>query len=296
MIPPRPGFQLQPILPHRPRDPLPHKASEEELPPELTGQTGRTYGFEYSCQSYSLSLPIFDSLYDYFAATDKSFYYQGSLPPDWQEEYYLQFLESEYDLEAISSLVAAVAGSLNTSDDELVMALTSLVQNLTYDCEKLFSYEYQDGEGFETNFPYETLYLQEGVCGDSSILLGKILGEVGYGSAFLLYNQNNHMALGIQCPVEVATYLKDGVGYCYIETTGPFRIGVKPTTLAGQDFSEEPQIIPISDGKSFTPDGFFSGRAGAGCPDLWRVHSPISYLSGNFPVQGRQRQGNGSRF
>ncbi len=83
---------------------------EEELPPELTGQTSRTYGFEYSCQSYSLSLPIFDSLYDYFAATDKSFYYQGSLPPDWQEEYYLQFLESEYDLEAIRSLVAAVAG------------------------------------------------------------------------------------------------------------------------------------------------------------------------------------------
>ena len=227
------------------------QSPEEELPPDKTGETSRTYGFEYSCQSYSISLPIFDSLYDYFASTDKSFYYQGSLPPDWQEEYYLKFLESDYDLDVIKSLVADVAGSLNTSDDELVIALTSLVQNLTYDCEKLFSYEYQDGEGFETSFPYETLYLQEGVCGDSSILLGKILGELGYGTAFLLYNQNNHMALGIQCPVEAATYIKDGIGYCYIETTGPFRIGVKPTTLAGKDFREEPQIIPISEGKSF---------------------------------------------
>jgi hypothetical protein len=223
----------------------------EELPPEKSGQTLRTYGFEYSCQSYSISLPVFDSIYEYFSSKDKLFYYQGSLPADWQEEYYLKFLESDYDLDAINSLVAAVAGGLNTSDDELVIALISLVQNLTYDCEKLFSYEYQQGEGFETNFPYETLYLQEGVCGDSSILLGKILRELGYGTAFLLYNQNNHMALGIQCPVEVATYIKNGIGYCYIETTGPFRIGVKPTNLAGNEFREETQIIPISDGKSF---------------------------------------------
>jgi len=227
------------------------QSSEAELPPEKSGQTLRSYGFEYSCQSFSISLPVFDSIYDYFSSKDKSFYYQGSLPPDWEQEYYYKFLESDYDLDAINSLVAAVAGGLNTSDDELVMALTSLVQNLTYDCEKLFSYEYQEGEGFETNFPYETLYLQEGVCGDSSILLGKILGELGYGTAFLIYNQNNHMALGIQCPTGVATYIQNGIGYCYIETTGPFRIGVKPTNLAGNEFREEPQIIPISDGKSF---------------------------------------------
>ena len=245
------GISVAADTPSYTEEPPSTQSPEEELPPKLTGQTSRTYGFEYSCQSYSVSLPIYDSLYDYFKSTDKLFYFQGSLPPDWQEEYYLKFLESEYDLDVITSLVAAVAGSLNKSDDELVIALTNLVQNLTYDCEKLFSYEYQDGEGFETNFPYETLYLQEGVCGDSSILLGKILGELGYGTAFLLYHQNNHMALGIQCPVEVATYLKNGVGYCYIETTGPLKIGVIPTTLAGKDFSEEPQIISISEGKSF---------------------------------------------
>ncbi len=132
------------------------------------------------------------------------------------------------------------------------MALTSLVQHLTYDCDKLFSYEKLDGEGYQTNFPYETLYTKNGVCGDTSILLGKILRELGYGAALLIYEDNNHMALGIQCPTEVATYVKGMAGYCYIETTGPTRIGVKPAELGGNEFIEEPWIIPINDGKSFT--------------------------------------------
>jgi hypothetical protein len=59
------------------------------------------------------------------------------------------------------------------------------------------------------------------------------------------------MALGIECPLEVATYVENQTGYCYVETTRPTRIGVKPTTLGGVEFVEYPLILPVAAGTSF---------------------------------------------
>ena len=228
-------------------------SNQEENPfLEKTGLNNKSYSFEYQCQSYSLTLPLYGSVYEYYAALDKGYYYQGTLPTDWQGQYYLGFLESNQDQEIIDYLIDTVSIGLDINDsDELVIAITSFVQNLTYDCQKLFSYENLDGKGFETNFPYETLFLQEGVCGDFSILLGKILNDLGYGAAFFVFDHNNHMAVGIECPVGNATYIQDGVGYCYIETTASGRIGVKPTQFNGINFTEKPEIIKIANGKSF---------------------------------------------
>lgn len=219
--------------------------------PEPQGEINQSYSFEYRCNTYSITLPLYQSTYEYFLAADKNYYYRGTLPDGWQQQFYLNFLTSQDDLEMVNDLIDGVSVAIDQSGDDLVMALTSLVQHLTYDCDKLFSYERLDGEGYQTNFPYETLFTKSGVCGDTSILLGKILRELGYGAALLIYEDNNHMALGIQCPLEAATYVEGMAGYCYIETTGPTRIGVKPTELGGNEFVEEPWIIPINGGKSF---------------------------------------------
>lgn len=219
--------------------------------PERQGEIQQTYSFEYLCAPYTVTLPLYQSSYDYFLSADKKYYYRGNLPDDWVGEFYRNFLDSEDDLDAINGLIDQVSGVINQAGDDLVLALISLVQNLTYDCDKLFSYDYLDGEGYQTNFPYETLFTKRGVCGDTSILLGKILRELGYGAAFLVYQGSNHMALGIECPLEVATYVENGRGYCYLETTGPTRIGVKPDTLGGEAFVEDPLVIPIAEGVSF---------------------------------------------
>ena len=222
-----------------------------ELPLEPWGEIQGSYSFEYLCNPYTITLPLYQSTYEYFLSKDKNFYYHGTLPEDWQKQFYQNFLASNHDQETVKELIAEVRGAIGQGGDELVIALINLVQTLTYDCDKLFSYDHLDGEGYQTNFPYETLYSQKGVCGDTTILLGKILGELGYGSAFLVYEGNNHMALGIQCPVEVATYIEGQRGYCYVETTGPTRIGIKPTSLGGKEFVEYPKVIPITEGKSF---------------------------------------------
>lgn len=241
---PSPAVQYSPLP-----DPSP---TILDLAPEPWGENQKSYPFEYSCTSYSISLPLYQSSYEYFLSKDKNFYYRGSLPEDWQEQFYLNFLAPTADLETINDLIDKVRAVSGQFGDELVIALVSLVQNLPYDCDKLFSFDQLGGEGYQTNFPYETLYTQTGVCGDTSILLGKILQALGYGAAFLVYDDSNHMALGIECSLEVATYVQNQKGYCYIETTGPTRIGVKPTSLGGKDFNEDPLIIPISEGESFT--------------------------------------------
>ena len=232
--------------------PLPEsKPTAADLFPEPQGQIQASYAFEYQCDPYEISLPLYQSSYQYFQSRDKYFYYQGDLPEDWQAQFYTQFLSSADDLRAVKRLIAEVSRSIDQEGDELVMALISLVQNIPYDCDKLFNFQQLEGAGLTTNFPYETLYTKTGVCGDTSILLGKILQELGYGAAFLIYDQNNHMALGIQCPMDLATYLEHGKGYCYIETTSLSRIGLKPTNISGREFVEEPMVIPFSEGKTF---------------------------------------------
>lgn len=216
------------------------------------GTTVKTFSFEYACRPVTLDLSLSEAQVEEYASRNKPSYYTGQLSGDGEAQYYKKFLRGKYDDEVIASLVAEVRSGLGIEkDDQLIPALTSLVQNIEYDCDKLFSYQNLEDHDYQTNYPLETLFTQKGVCGDSSILLAKMLQDAGYGAAFLLYEQANHMAVGIRCPVDTATYLYGGVGYCYIETTDPSRIGVKPEKIGGDDFTETPQIIPVSKGKSF---------------------------------------------
>jgi hypothetical protein len=59
------------------------------------------------------------------------------------------------------------------------------------------------------------------------------------------------MAVGLRCPTAEATVLADGLGYCYIETTAPTRIGIKPPLINDVPFEEKPVVIPVADGKVF---------------------------------------------
>jgi hypothetical protein len=253
-----------------PPDPLPEETQPVTQAPttapasttssQITDTQAKYFPYEYNCRTYTAGIYLSPDTYDYYVNLDRSFYYTGILPSDWEAQYYLNFLDSDEDQNTLSSLIDIVANQTGQSGDELVMALSSLVQNIPYDCEKLFNLQNPEKGDYQTYYPYQTMFLQEGVCGDSSILLGKILQELGYGAAYLIYDQSDHMALGIQCPTSVATYLSDGLGYCYIETTGPSRIGVKPENLAGREFNETPLVVQISEGKTFNKMTFLADQ------------------------------------
>lgn len=226
--------------------------TETALVLEKTNPVTRSFTFEYNCDQYTITLPLYESVNDYFSSKKKTFYYSADFGGDPEKEFYENFILTDNDYETIDYVIQTVEDELDLkNEDELVVALTSLVQNITYDCDKLFSYVNLDDHGYETNFPYETLYTKRGVCGDLSILLVKILQHLKFGAAFLVYENTNHMAVGIQCPRQYANYIKDGTGYCYIESTASQRIGVKPEQFDGKEFNEKPRILVVARGKTF---------------------------------------------
>ena len=224
---------------------------EPKFVPE-DGFESRSYSFEFQCQPYTLYIPLYLSKFEYFSGLNRGAIAIKRTGKNPEEEYYKQFLISDQDEDTIQQIVNEIQylTQANTPDD-LVTAAVSFVQYIEYDCEKLFSYEHLTDHDYQTYYPYETLYLNKAVCGDTSLLLAKILNHLGYGSAFLIYEDQNHMALGIRCPKDVANFVEDGVGYCYIETTAPSRIGVIPQGINESNALVNPRIIKVADGQSF---------------------------------------------
>ena len=117
-------------------------------------------------------------------------------------------------------------------------------------------------------YPYETLFEQKGVCSDKSFLAVALLRELGYGAALFEYESANHMAIGVQCPLEYST---NNTGYCFAETTAPgHRVGIiseldenrkalpkKELSYYGEEESlenislENPVLYQKSDGKIY---------------------------------------------
>ena len=88
----------------------------------------------------------------------------------------------------------------------------------------------------------ETLIWKKGVCSDKSLLLGKILVYLDYKICFFLFDENNHMALGIK--TNTNGFAESG--FEFIETTNAFQIGAIPPAAPGQPLSlssEAPQIV-----------------------------------------------------
>ena len=75
-----------------------------------------------------------------------------------------------------------------------------------------------------------------------------LLKEMGYGVVLFYYSAENHISVGIKCPIE---YSLNNTGYCFIETTGPAIITDNSIGyIGGIKLTSEPKIIFISEGDS----------------------------------------------
>ena len=185
-----------------------------------------TYSWKYNNTQYTVKETLYGSLYDFYRSSQKSYKYNGELPANWENDFYSMFLGRVNNDNLISQIAAdlksaAVQKKLN--DDQIVEMTLAFVQSIPYDEARAKSILAGTGN---TNYPYETLYENRGICSDKSFLLYNLLKEMGYGAALLVYDAQKHMAVGIQCPKEYSSY---DSGYCYAETTSEnFRIGVIP--------------------------------------------------------------------
>lgn len=115
-------------------------------------------------------------------------------------------------------------------ESETIRETANFVQSIEY-VDDMTSTGYTDFP----KYPLETLYDQCGDCEDSSILLGALLKELGYGCIFIELPE--HVAIGVKATDDApGTYYDyNGSHYLYIETTNSgWDIGTLP-----DDFNEE---------------------------------------------------------
>ena len=187
-----------------------------------------TLSWKYDLTSFKLVLPLKTGLDSAYAAAPKVFYYTGDVEPaNAREQFYGFFFNKKSGDTSIKDIVAygrKIAAQNSWSQDQTAEFLLAMVQYIPYDNSKLTQ------DPLQPNYPYETLYKDSGICSDKTFLAVSILRELGYGAAILDFPDLKHSAVGISCPVSESI---DGTGYCYVETTNYFPVGVVPPQISG---------------------------------------------------------------
>lgn len=201
----------------------------EKILPAKQNPKNADFKWTYNKKNYALTETLYASIYDFYKKEPKTFTYEGELPKDWEEKYFGMFLQPFAGDDTIQSLardIKSIGEKNKLTDNQLVELAVAFAQNIPYDSEKAKKILSDTKEAGLISYPYETLYENKGVCSDKSFLTVLLLKELGYGTALFVYDDEKHMSVGVQCPVEYSSY---GSGYCYTETTSVGnRIGMIP--------------------------------------------------------------------
>lgn len=221
------------------------------------------FQWEYNGKQYKLTETFYKSVYDYYSEQPKyyTYYEDDELSDDWAEEWFGIFLKRPQSDNSISQIVLDIEslGWANGLDEDQILELVvSFAQSIPYDDIKAQQTE------ILPRFPYEVLYDNKGVCSGKTFLTAALVQELGYGVALFEYEEDQHMALGIQCPKSYASYNSD---YCYTETTEEgWKIGIIPADdlmdiqgFKNGSVESEPIIYKVSEGKIY--QGIIKTRA-----------------------------------
>jgi len=194
----------------------------------------------------SIDFVVYSGIYNYLSTLPR---YIDSNENSSLAAFKLRMINEEYQKQFLFPLFIKITEITSNKEDQARIAI-SLVQNIPFGSsdKKIrignIPIDYQ-------RYPYEVLYDMEGICSEKSELLFYLLREIGYGTASLYYNVENHEAVGINCPIKQSV---NNSGYCFIETTGPSILTDDQTDYFGtsERLASNPKIIEISEGNSLT--------------------------------------------
>jgi len=168
-------------------------------------------------------------------------YLSGNIPSTQKgdtyyiQQYNQQLMNNDVQNKYLQDLVEKIKKNEDIRDDQARIAI-SLTQQFYYD---------KSGTVINDSriyYPYETIYLDRGVCIDKNVLLAYLLKELGYGVAIFVFGPEQHAVVGVKAPVQ---YTYKNTGYAFVDATCPMI-----PTWSGKLYSD-PIVIPISDGVSF---------------------------------------------
>lgn len=186
----------------------------------------KSFTWKYKGKNYSLNLSMTTAKYNEYYNAQKFYKYQGTLPANWHNDYYAMFLKPLGNDRVVKDLALGlkkIATDNKLDSDSLIELAAAFVQSIPYDSAKAAN------NSAKPNYPYETLYNKLGICTDKSLLMVAVLRELGYGAALFDFDKVNHASAAVQCQ---AGYDTAKTGYCYIETTNYFPIGITPKSFS----------------------------------------------------------------
>lgn len=214
-----------------------HGITGKTYPPDIEGNLSRR--FEWS-------------------AMGGEWWYELQIPKSLGEYYDSRFGQGQYDMyvsdpygdpyiTALANEFERIGEKNGLSDPEIVNLAVGFVQNMNYTPDDVSAPFDQ-----HTYYPVETLVERGGDCEDSTILLGAILRELGYGCVLLGLFDAGHMALGVKGDSSIpGTYYEySGNQYYYVETTGDgWEIGEMPHQYENNanaeiiEFRDSPSLV-----------------------------------------------------
>jgi len=199
--------------------------------PVSTEAIDKEYEWRYGGHTWTLTLSIPDSLYEYYRGLDR--------PPT---EDYSIYVTHPYDDEYVRVVVEKfnfIAIEKGYTEAEKVNLVISFVQSLPYTSDEVTTPfdEYP-------RYPLETLVDGGGDCEDSSILTAALLDKLNYD--VMLLGLPTHMAVGVYMEgVEGSYYPYEAREYLYLETTSEgWRLGEIPSEYEGEPANLYP-LLPV---------------------------------------------------
>lgn len=196
----------------------------------------------------AISLPIFKDVKNHFSL-------QKPVACSSLSEYYFEYLSNSIQRHYLNPLIEAIWERSKNIDEQARIAI-NLVQMIPYDVEKC-RIEMKNNPYTRIRYPYEVIADNKGICCEKSLLLAFLLRESGFGLALIIFENENHMALGIKCP-EKFSFCRTGYGF--VETTSPsivtddelYYLEINKLGVFRQQLKSKPKIIVLCDGSSFT--------------------------------------------
>jgi hypothetical protein len=194
-----------------------------------------SFNWKYKGKKYSLNENLYESYYQFYKALPV--YVSSSAGSKIEQltmrnELFLSGVDGDNTLSVLVQNIRAIGEEKKLNENQLVEFVSSFVQTIPYDQDKLDRRTSGlNGTTEKTTYPYEVLYENTGVCQDKSYLAYGLLKELGYGVAIFLFPnpEDNHMAIGVKCPFEYSNYES---GYCFVETTSiGNKIGMIPDLI-----------------------------------------------------------------
>ncbi len=194
-----------------------------------------------------IDFAVYDGFRNYISSIPRSIVYFSNGNSS-RADFTLKAINEEEQRKFLMPLVIIIQNITDNKDDQMRIAI-SIVQNIPFGASNKTAYFGVNKINY-SRYPYEVLYDMQGVCGEKTDLLAFFLRELGYGTSFFYYADENHEALGLKCPIEESLSKS---GYCFVETTGPSIITDNKISYVGVGkLFSEPEIYFINYGESIS--------------------------------------------